>query len=99
MKIYFITSNKNKAAEAAAFFEETDVKGTHNIEFRVIEHNIDEILDPDLNFVVTKKTLEAYRYLKQPCLVEMSGLFFDGIAATPRTTWENNLESCWRPDV
>jgi len=72
-----------KAAEATAFFAQTDVKDAYNIDFRVIKQKVEEILNPDLNFVVREKTLEAYRYLKQPCLVEMSGLFFDGLPQLP----------------
>ena len=83
MKLYFMTMNDIKGEEANAFFGQTDVKDAYNIEFRVIKHNVEEILDPDLNFVVSKKTLEAYRYLKQPCTVEMSGLFFDGLPQLP----------------
>ena len=83
MNLYFLTMNDIKAEEAAAFFGQADVKDAYNIEFRVIKHSVEEILDPDLNFVVRKKALEAYRYLKQPCLVEMSGLFFDGLPQLP----------------
>jgi XTP/dITP diphosphohydrolase len=83
MKLYFMTTNKNKAAEATAFFRQTDVKDSYNVEFRVIKYDVQEILHPDLNLVVTKKALEAYRYLKQPCTVEMSGLFFDGLPQLP----------------
>lgn len=82
MKLYFLTSNPNKQEEAKAFFEQTDVKA-HNIEFRVFEHDVQEILDPDLKLVVGKKALEAYRYLNQPCLVEKSGLYFDGLPDLP----------------
>jgi hypothetical protein len=56
MKIYFMTSNKNKAAEATAFFEKNAVKGAYNVEFRVITHAVQEILHPDLKFIVRKKS-------------------------------------------
>jgi XTP/dITP diphosphohydrolase len=83
MKLYFMTTNENTGDEAAAFFEKTDVKDAYNIEFRVINHAVQEILHPDLAFVVREKALDAYRYLNQPCLVEMSGLFFDGLPQLP----------------
>src|SRR4029453_9791578 len=82
MKLYFLTTNKNKTAEAKAFFEQPDVKA-HNIEFRVIGYDVQEILDPDLKLVVEKKALEAYRYLNQPCLIEKSGLYFKGLPELP----------------
>ena len=83
MKLYFVTTNDIKAEEAATFFERTDIKDAYHIEFHVIKQNVEEILDPDLNLVVKKKALEAYRYLNQPCVVEMSGLFFDGLPQLP----------------
>ncbi|SRR6266480_1040704 len=83
MKLYFLTTNKNKAEETTAFFEQTDVKGAHDIEFRVIGYDVQEILDPDLELVVRKKTLEGYEYLNRPCLVEKSGLFFKGLPDLP----------------
>ena len=78
-----MTSNENKAAEATAFFEKNAIKGAYNVKFRVITHAVQEILHPDLKFIVRKKALEAYRYLNQPCLVEQSGLFFDGLPQLP----------------
>jgi XTP/dITP diphosphohydrolase len=91
MKLYFLTTNKNKQEESKAFFEQTDVKG-RNIEFRVIEHDVQEILDQSLKLVVGKKALEAYRYLNQPCLIEKSGLYFEGMPELPgplgRIIWE-----------
>ena len=83
MKLYFMTTNENKGDEAAAFFAKTDVKDAYNIEFHVVKYDVQEILHRDLEFVVRKKTLEAYRYLNQPCLVEMSGLFFDDLPDLP----------------
>jgi XTP/dITP diphosphohydrolase len=83
MNVYFVTASKNKAEEATAFFAQTDVRDAHDIVFRVVKHDVQEILHPDLKTVVRKKTLEAYRYLNQPCLVEQSGLFFDGLPQLP----------------
>jgi XTP/dITP diphosphohydrolase len=82
MKLYFLTTNKNKQEEAKAFFEQTDVKA-HNIEFRVIGYDVQEVLDPHLKLVVGKKALDAYRFLNQPCLVEKSGLYFEELPDLP----------------
>ena len=88
MKLYFLTTNKNKQKEAKAFFEQTDLKDY----FRVFEYDVQEILHPDLSRVVREKALEAYRYLKQPCLVEKSCLYFDGLRELPgplgRIIWD-----------
>ena len=49
----------------------------------MIGYDVQEILDPDLELVVRKKTLEGYEYLNRPCLVEKSGLFFKGLPDLP----------------
>jgi XTP/dITP diphosphohydrolase len=91
MKLYFLTTNKNKQQEAKAFFKQSDAEA-HNIEFRVCKHDVQEILDPHLKVVVKQKVLDAYRYLNQPCLVEKSGLYFEGLPELPgplgRIIWE-----------
>lgn len=83
MNLYFLTTNRNKWEEAKAFFEQTDIKGAHDIVFRVINYDIQEILHPDLELVARNKALQGYRYLNQPCLVEKSGLFFKQLPDLP----------------
>lgn len=83
MKLYFLTENENKAQETEAFFAQPDIKEAHEIEFCWVKQDVQEILHPDLNKVVRKKALEAYRYLNRPCLVEQSGLFFEGLPELP----------------
>jgi XTP/dITP diphosphohydrolase len=91
MKLYFLTTNENKQEEAEAFFEQSDVKA-YNIEFCVIDYDVQEILDSGLSRVVREKALAAYRYLNRPCLIEKSGLYFDGLPELPgplgKIIWE-----------
>lgn len=83
MKLYFLTTNENKAAEATAFFAQSDLAADRNIELRVLNHDVQEIMHPDLEEIVRSKALAAYRYLRQPCVVEHGGLFFDGLPRLP----------------
>lgn len=83
MKLFFVTTNETKAAEVKAFFAESDVAAAREIELCVVSHDVQEIMHPKLKEVVFHKTLEAYRYLRQPCLVEHGGLFFDGLPELP----------------
>lgn len=83
MKLYFVTTNENKIAESQAFFSETEIPAVKNIEFCPVRHDVQEIMHPKLEEVVRWKALEAYRYLRQPCLVEHGGLFFEGLPELP----------------
>jgi XTP/dITP diphosphohydrolase len=83
MKLYFVTTNENKAAEALAFFSENESPATRSIELCVVRHDVQEIMHPKLEEVVRHKALEAYRYLRQPCLVEHGGLFFEALPDLP----------------
>jgi XTP/dITP diphosphohydrolase len=83
VRLYFLTTNENKAAEAAAFFAQNAVAADRHIELCVLSHDVQEIMHPDLEEVVRWKALAAYRYLRQPCFVEHGGLFFDGLPDLP----------------
>lgn len=83
MRLYFLTTNDNKAAEAAAFFAQSDLAVGGHIKLCVVKHDVQEIMDPDLEKVVRWKALAAYQYLRQPCVVEHGGLFFDDLPKLP----------------
>lgn len=83
MKLYFVTTNDNKACEAAAFFAECKEAADQEIELCVVKHDLQEIMHPKLEEVVSWKAMEAYRYLRQPCLVEHGGLFFEDLPELP----------------
>jgi hypothetical protein len=53
--LYFLTTNENKAAEAAAFFAQSDLAVDRNIELCVLKHDVQEIVDPDLEEVVRQR--------------------------------------------
>lgn len=82
MKLYFVTSSESKISEVSAYFAamETDAE---QLQFCPVRHDVQEIMHPDLEVVVRFKALEAYKYLRQPCLVEHGGLFFEGLRDLP----------------
>lgn len=60
-KLYFVTSNKDKVAEAQKILE---------VLIEIIDLNIDEIQSLDLKKVVKHKAEEAYRKVKKPVFVD-----------------------------
>lgn len=82
-KIYFVTDNEKKIEECKyrldRFVEriQKDEGVRLEIEISVFRKHLDELLDPDVEKIVKKKALEAYRSVLQPCVVEHGGLFLD----------------------
>ncbi len=74
MKIFFVTSNRNK------FNEAKDIIG-RNLEMASLE--IEEIQNLDTAEVVKFKLEEAYRVLKKPVCVDDTGLYLDAINGLP----------------
>ncbi len=83
MKLYFVTSSENKISEVSAYFAAMGEAAGEQLQFCPVRHDVQEIMHPDLEVVVRLKALEAYKYLRQPCLVEHGGLFFDGLRDLP----------------
>lgn len=72
--IIFVTSNKNKLTEAAAFLG-TPVTGAH------VE--VHELQSMDLRVIIEHKTKEAFKTLGKPCITEDGGLFVDALRGFP----------------
>lgn len=83
MKLYFVTTSDSKISEISAYFDALDPKVAGQLQFCPVRHDVQEIMHPDLEVVVRYKALEAYKYLRQPCLVEHGGLFFEGLRDLP----------------
>ncbi len=83
MKIYFVTKNKNKQAEILAHLNSIEVKDRYPIELIFANKDLQEILDTDINKIVIAKTLEAYKYLGAPCVVEHGGIFIESLKEFP----------------
>jgi XTP/dITP diphosphohydrolase len=83
MKVYFVTSSESKISEVSAYFAAMEEPAGGQVQFCPVRHDVQEIMHPDLEVVVRFKALEAYKYLRQPCLVEHGGLFFEGLRDLP----------------
>jgi len=92
MKIYFVTTNTFKASETRDYFDLLNARAGSHFALHVLEHQVQEILHPDLDVVVKHKALQAYRYLRRPCVVEHGGLFMDALPGLPgslgKIIWE-----------
>jgi XTP/dITP diphosphohydrolase len=83
MRIYFVTSNKFKAAEITAYFKEAAMQERSGIELSIVEASVQEILHEDIQVIVKRKALEAYSYFGAPCVVEHGGIFMDALPGLP----------------
>jgi len=83
MKIYFVTMNKEKIAESDERFNrfvkrvEAEERVSLDIEICPVREHLDELLDTNIEKIVQKKVIEAYRIVHLPCVVEHGGLFLD----------------------
>lgn len=83
MKIYFVTRNENKQAEIQDYLNSIEVKNRYPIELIFANKDLQEILDTDINKIVIAKTLEAYKFLGAPCVVEHGGIFIESLKEFP----------------
>lgn len=83
MKVYFVTANEKKIAEIDGrlerFLERAQAQGQKRIEIEIcpFKKHLDELLALDIQEIVRKKALEAYRAVRLPCVVEHGGLCMD----------------------
>ena len=81
MKIYYVTTNEFKITEAR------DYVGSHGVEDRLelafFRSDVQEILHPDVSLIVRQKTIEAFKHIRWPCVVEHGGLFMDALPGLP----------------
>lgn len=87
MKIYFVSVNDYKAREIKGYLEGTGV------EIEVVPHEIQEVLNIDLEVIAKDKVLKAYEYVGRPCVVEHGGLLIHALRGLPgglsKVVWDN----------
>ena len=81
MKVYYVTTNEFKIAEARDFVACNKVEDRLDLAF--LRQDVQEILHADVNLIVRHKTIEAFRQIRWPCLVEHGGLFMDALPGLP----------------
>jgi XTP/dITP diphosphohydrolase len=80
VRLYFLTTNPFKIDEARSYFASRNVNG---IELCIVEQDVQEILHPDVRIIVRQKAIDAYEYMRHPCVVEHGGLFMDALPGLP----------------
>lgn len=92
MKIYFVSTNKQKIDEVRDYLKLLKDKSQINIDLGIVKYDVKEILHPDIEEIVKSKALEAFRYTGFPCLVEHGGLFMKDLPGLPggigKIIWE-----------
>lgn len=80
-KVIYVTSSKFKQQENAAFCkvaklcDGTPISALFEFEFR--PQTITEMLEVDLQVLVSNEVTKAYQQIRVPCIVEHAGLIFD----------------------
>ena len=81
MKVYFVTSSELKRKELSDFLSSESNDTT--VDIAALNGDLAEILDHDIDTIVTHKALGAYSDVGLPCVVEHSGLFMDALPGLP----------------
>jgi len=74
-RLYFATSNKDKAAEFSAILRPVNVVA--------IDLQLEEIQNPDLKVISRHKAMQAAEELGEPAVVDDSGLFIKSLNGFP----------------
>jgi len=92
MKIYFVTNNTSKAAELRDYLASAPPSAP-DLQIVVFQSELFEVLDCDIDHIVTNKALDAFQRVGLPCVVEHSGLFMDALPGLPgglgQTIWRS----------
>ena len=92
MKLYFLTTNRLKMAEAEHYMAWRKISEREHLELCCIAQDVQEILHSDIEKVVRHKAVDAYAQIGYPCVVEHGGLFMDALPGLPggvgRIVWE-----------
>lgn len=81
MRIYFVTSSDSKANELQDYLATAPAAAA--VDVAVLGGDTSEVLDRDIDTIVTHKALAAYSSVGLPCVVEHSGLFMDALPGLP----------------
>ena len=83
MKIYFATSSSGRRRSSTIFSRPLPRPMRGGTELLVYSSDLPEVLDCDIDRIVTQKAIDGYQQLALPCVVEHSGLFMDALPGLP----------------
>lgn len=77
MKIYFVSSNKNKIDEVKS------ILSSDEIEIIAVDEKIHEIQSKDMEKIVRDKAIKVFEKIRRPLLVEQTGLLIKSFGNLP----------------
>jgi len=83
VRLYFLTTNPFKVAEAQHYAEWRGLRDRFGIDLTVLQEDVQEILHRDIGAIVREKAVDAYARIRHPCVVEHGGLFMDALPGLP----------------
>lgn len=86
IRVVYVTSSEYKQRENDVFtakckFDSRPVGDSLCFDIRSVQ--IKEVLEVDIALMVRQEVVQAYKQIKEPCIVEHAGLIFDGYADYP----------------
>lgn len=75
-EVIFVTHNKGKIESAKRNLKEVD--------FKIIEYELDEPRSDDIKYISKYKVMEAYKIVKKPCISLDSGFWIEELNGFPR---------------
>jgi XTP/dITP diphosphohydrolase len=76
-ELFFATSNENK-------FQETErILSNLGVKINLFKTTLEEIQSNDLNDIAKKKTINAFKLVQKPVIIEDDGLFIDSLGGFP----------------
>src|ERR1041385_5320259 len=85
-KVVYVTSSEHKRRENELLVANCKVDGALVRElfvFDIRSVQIKEILEVDIALMVRQEAIQAYKQIKEPCIVEHAGLVFEGYSSYP----------------
>lgn len=85
-KVVYVTSSEHKRRENELLVANCKVDGALVRElfvFDIRSVQIKEILEVDIALMVRQEVIQAYKQIKEPCIVEHAGLVFEGYLSYP----------------
>jgi inosine/xanthosine triphosphate pyrophosphatase family protein len=85
-RIVYVTSSEHKRRENEIFVTKCKLEGvaiSDLFTFDIRSVQIKEVLEVDIALMVRQEVIQAYKQIKEPCIVEHAGLIFEGYSSYP----------------
>lgn len=85
-RIVYVTSSEHKRRENEILVTKCNLDGfvvSDLFAFDIRSVQIKEVLEVDIALMVRQEVIQAYKQIKEPCIVEHAGLIFEGYSSYP----------------